>query len=118
MRATFGKLRDDPTVKAAIMGWEKTLQFEATDIEAYWYIETYGGELTFHEGRAESPDITLSGTGENLEGLIAGTLQPMTALMSGAIRVSGAMTELMRLSSIMEPLKNAYMEAKREFGGT
>lgn len=56
-----------------------------------------GGELQAHEGQATAPDVTIRVKDENLLKLLEGELNPMTAMMTGRLRVKGDVMLAQRL---------------------
>ncbi len=66
-----------------------------------------GGTVRTVEGRAESPDLTVRISDEDLVALFAGRLNPMMAFMSGRVRVSGDMALAQRLVGMFDQDKLA-----------
>lgn len=56
-----------------------------------------GGELRAYEGRADDPDLTVTISDDDLVALFGGRLAPMTAFMSGRLRVGGDVALAQRL---------------------
>ena len=77
----------------------KTLKFELG--ENIIYIDgTGGGNVVSNENK--DADCTISVALEDLEGLMSGSLNPMTAFMSGKIKVKGDMGVAMKLQSLFK----------------
>jgi putative sterol carrier protein len=72
----------------AAAGIDAVIQYEISE-PTYQVLE--GGRLTVHEGRAEDPDLTVAVSDENLVRLFRGELNPMTAFMTGKLKVRGDM---------------------------
>jgi putative sterol carrier protein len=60
------------------------------------------GTLRVHDGQADDPDLTVKISDDNLVKLFRGDLNPMTAFMTGKIRVSGDMTLAQRLVAFVD----------------
>ncbi len=69
-----------------------------------------GGEHIFIDGTGDSntvssedkdADCTIKISAENFKALVAGDLNPMTAMMTGKIKVSGDMGVAMKLQSLI-----------------
>ena len=60
------------------------------------------GELEVHDGQAEDPDLVVKISDDNLVKLFKGKLNPMTAFMTGKIKVSGDMTLAQRLVAFVD----------------
>lgn len=69
----------DPSERAVI-------QYETSE-PVYHVIEA--GALTAHDGHAEAPDVTIRVSDDNLVKLMRGELNPMTAFMTGKLKVDG-----------------------------
>lgn len=67
------------------------------------------GELVAHDGEAEDPDLTVKISDNDLVKLFRGELNPMTAFMTGKIRVSGDMTLAQRLVTFVDRTQLASM---------
>ena len=77
---------------------EATIQYEISE-PTYQVLKD--GSLTVHEGRAESPDLTVIIGDDNLVKLFRGELNPMTAFMSGKLKVKGDLGLAQRLVSFV-----------------
>ena len=60
------------------------------------------GTMAVHDGQAESPDVVVKVSDDNLVKLFRGDLNPMTAFMSGKVKVSGDMTLAQRLVGLVD----------------
>ena len=65
-----------------------------------WLVRVDDGTVTVGEGPGEA-DCTIRASAENFERLLAGKQNPMTAYMTGKIKVSGDMGAAMKLKSLM-----------------
>lgn len=83
----------------AAVGTDAVIQY---DISEPTYQVLREGELTVHDGRAENPDLTVAISDENLVSLFRGELNPMTAFMSGKLKVKGDMGLAQRLVGLVD----------------
>lgn len=60
------------------------------------------GELTIHEGRADAPDLVVRISDEDLVSLFRGGLNPLTAFMTGKVKVEGDMQLASRLVGLVD----------------
>ena len=60
------------------------------------------GSLEVHDGQADDPDLVVDISDENLVKLFRGDLNPMSAFMTGKIKVSGDMTLAQRLVAFVD----------------
>jgi acyl-CoA dehydrogenase len=77
----------------------KTLKFELG--EHIIYIDGTGATNVVSAENKDA-DCAISVTLEDLEGLMSGSLNPMTAFMSGKIKVKGDMSVAMKLQSLLK----------------
>ncbi len=81
-------------------GWETTIQFNlAGDGGGTWYMDVKGGTCTVSAGSATAPKATLNTDAATWVGINTGTVNPMTAFMTGKIKVQGDMGQLMKLNN-------------------
>lgn len=64
------------------------------------YLAMAGGEISHKTGTAENPDATITMSADDFKALTSGDLNPMTAFMSGKIKVKGDMGIVMKLQSV------------------
>ena len=81
---------------------DAVLQFDVTGDEGgQWYIAVKGGALSVTEGRADSPDMTLTTSAEDLKAIMDGELNAVSAFMQGRLQVDGDMSLAMKLQSLL-----------------
>ncbi|KGR78294.1 SCP2 sterol-binding domain-containing protein [Ureibacillus manganicus] len=86
---------------SGLRGYKNTIQFEFTDVG-----ETYN--VQFLEDKAvvvdevERAACVVQITSENFEKLVAGELNPQTAFFFGKIKAKGDLSQLLKLSSILD----------------
>lgn len=78
---------------------DATIQYQ---ISKPVYHVVSGGELEVHDGEAPEPDLTVKIADDDLVKLFRGELNPMTAFMTGKIKVSGDMTLAQRLVAFVD----------------
>jgi putative sterol carrier protein len=94
---------EEPKLKERFADFNKTLQFHFTNDEnATCYIIFEEGNATLKDGLAENPDFEITTTTDVIMEIIAKTLSPTRAFMSGKIKAKGAMKDLLKLQSLMK----------------
>ena len=78
---------------------DATIQYEVS--EPIHHV-LHDGDLTMHEGRTEAPDLVVKIEDEDLIDLFHGRLNPMTAFMTGRVKVEGDMALAQRLVSLVD----------------
>ena len=86
---------------SGIKGYEKIIQFEFTDIDQSYNVKFIGDRAKLIE-IDESPSCTVQITSENFEKLTCGQLNPNTAFLFGKIKAKGDISQLLKLSNILE----------------
>ncbi len=64
-----------------------------------WIITIKDGLCTVQPGKAPSPNMTLSADAQDYKDVIMGQLNPMTAFMTGKLRLAGDLNLAMKLTS-------------------
>jgi putative sterol carrier protein len=73
-------------------GVDKTIQFNFTGREAgSWVLIVRDGTMAYRQGTAEKPDITVTVDSDDWLKILRGELNPMTAVMSGRLKLAGDM---------------------------
>ena len=93
-------LMKDRFNKDAAAGVDGILQFDLGDA-GKWAFKIGGDGLEVVEGGVDAPTTTLSMSDETFVGLSNGTVNGMTAFMSGQIKLDGDMTLAMSLQQVM-----------------
>lgn len=78
---------------------EAVIQYEISEPT---YQVLRDGQLTVHEGRAENADLTVAISDDNLVRLFRGELNPMSAFMTGKLKVEGDMSLAQRLVGLVQ----------------
>jgi putative sterol carrier protein len=102
---SIGKLRErfaDPAVQESLKGFSKTMQFSFTDLKEDYVFTINDGKLASVEKKAiPNAAITITVANALMESIMNKTSNPMTAYMTGKLKVKGAMDDLMRLQKLM-----------------
>ena len=92
----------NPSVQAALKGFNKTLQFKFTDTKEEWLIRSLDGtSATLTQESIEKPDIIVTIASDILAGIMDKKINGTTAYMQRKIQVKGAMEDLMKLQKLM-----------------
>ena len=83
-----------------IKGINATYQWDISDA-GKWYATLSDDGATVSEGEAEEPNITITVTEENWLAIVAGTLAPQMAFLTGKIKIKGDMSLAMKLQNLM-----------------
>jgi len=75
-------------IQEAVGDTSAVIQYELSE-PIYQVLEA--GELSVYEGRAETPDLTVTMSDDDLVSLFQGQLNGMSAFMSGKIKINGNM---------------------------
>ncbi len=93
---------DNLSVRAALKGFTKTLQFRFTDTNESWLIRAVEGtSATLAQETNEKPDVLITMATDILAGVMDKKINGTTAYMQRKIQVKGAMEDLMKLQKLM-----------------
>ena len=81
---------------------DATVQY---NISEPMYTVIRNGEMHVHEGVAENPTLTLNIGDDNLVKLFKGELNPMSAFMTGKLKVKGDLMLAQKLAGFMDQSK-------------
>ena len=81
---------------------EATVQY---NISEPMYTVIKDGKLSVHEGTIENPSLDITMSDENLVKLFNNELNPMTAFMTGKIKVKGDLMLAQKLAGFMDSSK-------------
>lgn len=92
----------DPSVQESLKGFSKTMQFSFTDVKEDYVFTLNDGKLVSLEKKSiPNANITITVTNSLMEAIMNKTSNPMTAYMTGKLKVKGPMDDLMRLQKLM-----------------
>lgn len=66
-----------------------------------WNVSIANGGLTVNEGAAENPKATIIMSAEDFQAMSTGKLNPMTAFMTGKVKVDGDLNSVMKFQSLV-----------------
>ncbi len=84
-----------------IVGMNAIIQFDLSgDNGGMYWIKIANGTVEGGSGQTENPNMTLRSTADDWAQVIAGTLNPMQAFMSGKIKIQGDMGLALKLQPL------------------
>ncbi|HSH01380.1 MAG TPA: SCP2 sterol-binding domain-containing protein [Anaerolineae bacterium] len=96
----FGRMKDNFKAEKA-SGVNMTIQFDLSgDESGTWNVAVADGDCSVNKGPADDPTATINMTSEDYKAMTTGKLNPMTAFMSGKIKVSGDLASVMKFQEI------------------
>jgi len=92
----------DPSVQDSMKGFTKTMQFSFTDLKEDYVFNIDDGKLVSVEKKSlPNANIIITVANSLMEGIMNKTSNPMTAYMTGKLKVKGPMDDLMRMQKLM-----------------
>jgi len=85
------------------------------DGERRYWIKIEGGSVDMGPGEIEGPDATITEDYETAAALARGELNPVSAFMSGKLKVAGNMMLLMQLQSALSQLPEVMQDLDVEY---
>jgi putative sterol carrier protein len=85
----------------AASGWNANIQFNFTNDggDENWYVCIDEGACNVGQGNHDTPSATIDTKSDTWIGMITGSINPMQAFMSGQIKISGNMADVMKLQN-------------------
>lgn len=84
-----------------LAGINATVQFDLSgDDGGTWHVQVTDGKLTSGEGAAEKADATIIMKASDYKDLTSGKLNPMTAFMTGKVKVDGDLNTVMKFQGL------------------
>jgi len=81
-------------------GVNKTIQFNFTGGEpGAWNLTVRDGAVSYQEGTDENPSTTVTVASEDWLAVLRGTLNPMTAVLGGKLKIAGDMAVMMQFQT-------------------
>lgn len=107
-----GRLNATDSFRKAAGSASATLQQVITgpDGERRYWIRINDGSIDMGQGEIEAPDATITQDYETAVALAKSELNPVTAFMSGKLRISGNMMLLMQLQGAISELPKVMQE--------
>ncbi len=89
---------EDPAVRTAFQGFNKSVQFVYPDINASYVMKISGGVVQeFREGTVYKPGVSISMASDVFLAIQTGEITGATALAQGKIRLTGVVGDLLLL---------------------
>lgn len=96
----FNEMPNRLNVDAA-KGLDAVVQFDLSgDDGGQWYVHVHDGKAETTEGTADDPTATIKMDAGDYKNLTAGKLNPMTAFMTGKIKVDGDLNTVMKFQTL------------------
>lgn len=96
-----------PTARDLLEGWQSTIQFNLVGEEPF-HLTISQTAADFHEGKAENPDVELSGRSEVFFKIITGDLDADEAYVMKQYTVKGSVVDAMKFRRISELTEQAH----------
>lgn len=92
---------------AKMQAWESVVQFDLSGEDPF-YVSIAKTEAKLHAGKADNPDVVLSGRSDVFFDILIGKLNPDEAYIMKKYSVSGSVVEAMRFRRICELTEQAH----------
>ena len=111
------RLNESDAFRAAAGGAEATVQnvIATPDGQKRYWLRISGGAVELEPGDAERPDATIEQDYETAAALARSELNPVSAFMTGKIRINGSMMLLMQLQGALTELAREMQEMDVEY---
>ncbi len=96
----FLKKTEQKADLAAEMKGTFQYDFSASD-NGKWYVTFENGQVTYAEGEAENPVVTIRAKFDTFVDFYKGKLNAMSAVMTGKIKIKGNMAEAMKMQRFL-----------------
>lgn len=100
MEKLLNEHANDPKMQERIKGWDKVFQFKPSDTPAF-YLEIKEGRAQVKEGAAPNASATFIMKSSDMIDLLSGKLNPVSAFMSGKLKIEGNIFEAQMLQSLL-----------------
>ena len=92
----------DQIFRDSLSGFEKTIAFTLKDNDSYWFQISKGIVPSINKGIPLRFDIKLISNTESLLAILSGALDPMKAMMTGKLKISGSIQDVVWLKKFLE----------------
>lgn len=92
----------DQIFRDSLSGFEKTIAFTLKDNDSYWFQISKGIVPSINKGIPLRSDIKLISNTESLLAILSGALDPMKAMMTGKLKISGSIQDVVWLKKFLE----------------
>ena len=97
----------DHAFRESLANFEKTIAFTLKDNDSYWFQITKGTVPSINKGIPLRSDIKLISNTESLLAILSGALDPMKAMMTGKLKISGSISDVLWLKKFLERNREA-----------
>lgn len=98
----WAKVLDDPEIADEFEGFNKTMQFEFSDIDYKVKMVFQNKTARLEEGFDENAEMGLEIKSDLFVGIATGEIDPMEAFMEGELKTKGDMNSLQKLEIFMD----------------
>lgn len=92
---------DNERVRRTLRTWRCVIHLNATDADATFTMTVEGGQVAdVADGLQGPPDLIVHGTGDDLNDIFWGDVNPAERYNQGALRIEGPQEHLMRLDAM------------------
>ena len=111
------RLQGSEAFRAAAGGANATIQnvIRTADGPKRYWVKFAGGTVDLGSGDVEQPDATIEQDYETAAALARSELNPVTAFMTGKIKINGSMMLLMQLQGALTELAREMQELDVEY---
>jgi putative sterol carrier protein len=111
------ELNENQAFRQAATGKRATIQQIITDngIETHYWITIVDGEIDLGVGDVEGEDAQITQSYDSAAALARGELSPVTAFMTGKLKVTGNMGLILGLQGALSQLPAAMAEIEVEY---
>ncbi|MEJ2250392.1 MAG: SCP2 sterol-binding domain-containing protein [Candidatus Lokiarchaeota archaeon] len=96
------KMLDDPKIADEFEGFNKTMQFEFSDIDYKVKMIFKDKTASIEDGFDENAEMGLEVDSDLFMGIATGDVDPMEIFMEGELKIKGDMNSLQRLELFMD----------------
>ena len=90
---------------------EVTFQYQVTDKGEYTFYQEYtGSKMIIHQGTIDNPTVTHLANFNIIQGVFAGTLNPIEETTKGNYAVEGNTAKLLQAAGLLPYIKKAHTE--------
>jgi putative sterol carrier protein len=89
-------------VKEFVSGWESRIEFYLTGEPPFGVLFSKEGEIKFHEGKLENPDVIFYASSDLFYGMLTGKIDQDEAFSNGQVDVKGSIFDSVRFRHAAE----------------
>lgn len=97
----------DQIFRDSLLGFEKTIAFTLTDNDSYWFQISKGIVPSINKGIPLRSDIKLISDTESLMAILGNKMDPMKAMLTGKLKISGSIQDVVWLKKFLERNREA-----------